>query len=128
MKPIILNKKAEAAAVVSADSTAKSVGSGSLDVFGTPMMIALMERATCLAASEVLDEGETTVGTRVNVSHLSPTVTGREVRAEAELVGADGRALCFRVQAFDGAGLIGEGEITRFVVLSQKFMKKAEDR
>ncbi len=109
---------------VSDTNTALSVGSGSLKVYATPAMLALMEKAACKALEPVLGEGETTVGTLLNVKHLSATPVGMEVSATAELLEKDGRRYVFKVTASDECGLIGEGTHERFAVLSEKFTEK----
>lgn len=112
---------------VDAENTAMKVGSGSLSVFATPMMIALMEKATCNAASPLLDEGETTVGTSVNITHNKASAVGEVITATAKLSEVDGRRLVFAVSARNEADeVIGSGKIERFVVLADKFMKKVE--
>ena len=85
--------KGEASTLVVHENTAASVGAGGVEVFGTPMMIALMENACWGAVSRELDEGYVTVGTHVNVSHLAATPLGQQVRAIAELMEIDGRRL-----------------------------------
>lgn len=107
--------------------TAKTVKSGSLDVFGTPMLLALMEEATCNCVAPLLDEGETTVGTSVSLSHDKASGVGEKVTATAVLEKAEGRKLTFSVSAVDSKNdVIGKGTIERFVVLSDKFMKKVQ--
>ncbi len=105
-------------------NTALAVGSGSLKVYATPAMLALMEKTACEALTSVLSEGETTVGTLLNVKHVAATPVGMTVTATAELVERDGRKLVFDVKAFDESGLIGEGSHERFVVLSDRFTEK----
>ncbi len=113
--------------VVYENNTALAVGSGSLLVFATPAMIALLEGATVKAIEPFLDEGETTVGTKIDVSHSKATPLGVEVKAVAKLVEVDGRALTFSVEAFDSDNnLFGRGKIIRFLVIAEKFMKKLE--
>ncbi|MGN1328993.1 MAG: thioesterase family protein [Eubacterium sp.] len=125
MKEFTSVMKSEAITVVNSTNTAVAVGSGSLQVYATPMMIALMEEATCNAAAPLLDEGETTVGTRISVSHDKASGMGTTVTAYAALEEIDGRRLIFSVSAKDSDGnVIGKGEIERFVVLSEKFMKR----
>lgn len=109
---------------VTESNTALSVGSGSLKVYATPAMLALMEKAACEAIAEILGEGETTVGTLLNVKHVAATPVGMEVSATAELLERDGRRYVFKVTASDESGLIGEGTHERFAVLSQKFTEK----
>lgn len=106
------------------ENTATAVGSGVLEVFATPCMIALMEKTACDSVLPYLEEGNGTVGTEVNVKHLSATPIGMTVRCESELVEVDGRRLVFKVAAFDDAGLIGEGMHERFIVNNEKFQSK----
>ena len=125
MKEFTSVMKSEAITVVNSTNTAVAVGSGSLPVYATPMMIALMEEATCNACAPLLEEGETTVGTKISVSHDKASGTGATVTAYAALEEVDGRRLIFSVSAKDSDGnVIGKGEIERFVVLSDKFMKR----
>lgn len=105
-------------------NTARTMGSGDLDVFATPALVALMENAAALAAAEGLAAEDTTVGSQINIAHLRPTAIGDSVTARAELIAIEGRKLTFRVEASDSAGLIGEGEHMRFVVGREKFMSK----
>jgi predicted thioesterase len=109
-------------------NTAETVGSGSLKVFATPAMVALMEKAACEAVQEGLDEGSTTVGTLVNVEHISATPLNMSVNVTATVTEVDGRKISFSVEAFDEAGLIGRGTHERFVVFSEKFMAKTESK
>ena len=105
-------------------NAASAVGSGSLAVYATPAMVALMEKAACKAIEPLLNEGETTVGTNININHVAATPIGMNVSATAELVSQEGRKLCFKVTASDETGIIGEGTHERFCVLSQKFTDK----
>src|SRR5260370_38833382 len=89
----------ESTTTVVHENTAASVGAGGVEVFGTPMMIALMENAAWRAVADSLDEGDVTVGTVANVRHLPATPLGQEVRATAELIEIDRRRLIFRVDA-----------------------------
>ncbi len=109
---------------VNCTNTAKIVGSGSLEVFATPMMIALMEKASCAALEGHLDEGSTTVGTMVNIEHLSATPVGMEVTVESTVTAVDGRKISFETTAFDEAGVIGKGTHDRFIVNAEKFTAK----
>lgn len=112
---------------VSQKDTAKAVKSGSLDVLGTPVLLALFEEATCKCAQPLLDEGETTVGTKVCVSHDKASAVGEKVMASAVLENTEGRKFVFSVSAADSKGdVVGKGEIERFVVLSDKFMKRVQ--
>lgn len=127
MQEIITEVKGEALTIVNSTNTAIAAQSGSLPVFGTPFMIALMEKATCTAIADVLDDGETTVGTSVNVSHDKASGVGTVVIAYAKLIEMQGRKLIFDVKACEEDGtVIGKGTIERFVVDSERFMKKVE--
>lgn len=106
------------------ECSAKEMKSGSLDVYATPSMVAMMEYVSCECIKDGLEDGQTTVGTSLNVKHVSATPVGMKVRVESELIAVDGRALTFSVKAYDEAGLIGEGEHQRFLVDSEKFTKK----
>ena len=117
--------EAEKHDTVTDSNTAAAFGSGGLPVYATPAMIGLMEGAALSVADAVLPPPWTTVGTELNVRHLSATPLGIKVFARAELLGVDGRALSFKVEAFDEAGKIGEGLHNRFIVESEKFMAKA---
>lgn len=129
MKEFFCTAKGEAMTIVNSTNTAIAAQSGSLQVFGTPFMIALMENATCRAISDLLDDGETTVGTCINVAHTKASGIGKVIIATAELVEQDGRRLIFEVNAKEENGdIIGSGKIERFVVLSDKFMKKVEQK
>lgn len=108
--------------------TARHMKSGSLDVFSTPSMIALMEEISCGVISDALEDGFTSVGTRISVRHLSATPVGAEVTCESELTEIDGRRLVFCVKVFDIGGLIGEGIHERFIVKSESFMTKTVNK
>lgn len=118
--------KAQKEIMVTKENTAKTVGSGTLDVFATPAMIALMEETAWTSVQNELEEGSGTVGTAMNVKHVSATPVGMKVTCETELVKVEGRALTFSVKAYDEAGLIGEGEHERFIVYNEKFQSKAD--
>ncbi len=121
---MIENIKATVTESVTDSKTALSVGSGSLKVYATPAMLALIEKASCEAIKGVLAEGETSVGTLLNVKHLAATPVGMTVSAEAELTERDGRKLVFSVKAYDECGLIGEGSHERFIVSADRFTEK----
>ncbi|MDD5938162.1 MAG: thioesterase family protein [Clostridiales bacterium] len=125
---LTVGMKGRADTVVVKENTAAAVGSGLLPVFGTPMMIGLMENAAVNAITPGLEEGEGSVGTHLDVSHDSATPIGMKVWAEAELTAVDGRALTFTVTAFDEAGPIGKGIHNRFIIQNEKFMAKAEKK
>ncbi len=121
---ITVGLKGTVTATVNDTNTAKTVGSGSLDVFATPMMVALMEKASCVAIENNLEEGFTTVGTLVNVEHLSATPVGMVVTVESVVTAVDGRKISFEVIAYDEAGIIGKGTHDRFIVNAEKFIAK----
>lgn len=116
--------KGRAETVVNHENTAKFVGSGELEVFATPQMIALMEQAAASSVAPRLEEGQGTVGTLLNVSHDAATPLGMKVWAETELVEIDRRRLVFEVKAFDECGLIGKGKHERFIISNDKFLAK----
>ena len=122
------NIKATVNEIVTEQNTALSVGSGSLKVYATPAMLALIEKASCEALNGLLNEGETSVGTLLNVKHLAATPVGMKVSATAELIERDGRKLVFNVSASDECGLIGEGIHERFIVYSEKFIEKTNSK
>lgn len=125
MKDIQSKAYAEVSVEVGEDNTAVAVGSGSLEVFGTPCMIALMEKASVNAVAPYLENDETTVGTQINVSHCKASAVGAVITARAELSEVQGRKLVFDVSAVDDKGdVIGEGRIERFVVFAERFMSK----
>ena len=113
---------------VTKQNTAAGIGSGSLEVFSTPIMILLMEESCFMSVSDKLDEGFTTVGISVDVKHLSATPLGMKVEINSELIKIDGRALTFKVEAFDEKGLIGEGIHERFIVNNEKFQSKTDSK
>ena len=116
--------KGQAEVVVTHDNTAAVMGSGALEVFATPAMVALMENAAMMAARQSLPEESTTVGGQIATTHLRPTGLGHEVRAKATLVREEGRKLYFRIIAEDEDGVIGEADHLRFVVDRERFMAK----
>lgn len=121
---ITVGMKGQATTMVEREDTAYEVGSGSLLVYATPCMVALMEGAACEAISTALPEDKTSVGTQLNISHLSATPVGMEVRAEAEVIAVEGSAITFQVSAFDESGKIGEGTHKRAVISVQKFLDR----
>ncbi len=114
----------ESTTTVVHENTAAYVGAGGVEVFATPMMIALMEQAAWQSVANNLDPGYVTVGTSVNVRHLAATPIGQRVRAIAELMQIDGRRLVFKVEAYDEKQKIGEGQHERFIVNLDRFLKK----
>ena len=109
-------------------NTASFWGSGGLDVYATPAMIALMEMTAFSAVNSLLPPGWSTVGTELNIRHIAATPRGMKVSAKAELLSVNGRALSFKVEAFDEAGKIGEGVHGRFIVENEKFIAKVKSK
>jgi predicted thioesterase len=116
--------RGDAKLVVTEDDTAAALGSGAVEVLGSPRLIALCEEATVNALVGALEDGTTTVGMRIQLDHLQPTPVGAEVRAEAVLDRIDGRRLTFTVSAEDSGGLVAAGKITRAIVEVDRFMTK----
>lgn len=111
--------------IVRHEDTAEVMGSGDMPVLATPRMAALMENAAMTAVSDLLDEGSTTVGGHIDISHLKPTPVGAQVLATATLEKVEGRKLHFRVVAAEAGGdIIGEGTHLRFIVDREKFLSK----
>lgn len=107
---------------VTDDDTAAAVGSGSLPVLGTPRLLAWCEAATCAAVAAALDQGQTTVGTRVALEHTAPSAVGVEVTVSASVVHVDGRLVRFTVAARQDGRLVASGEVTRVVVDAARFL------
>ncbi len=110
------------------EDTALEVGSGSVLVYATPCMVALMEGAACEAIQEALPESKTSVGTYLQLEHLSATPVGMEIRAKATVAAVEGSVITFSVEAYDEAGKIGEGIHKRAIVNTQKFLEKAYNK
>ena len=125
MDALPIGLKGLAETLVTEENTAAAMGSGLLPVFATPAMLALMEQAAASSVQPFLPEGQGTVGTRLEVSHLAATTIGLTVRAESELIAVDRRKLRFAVRAWAGDELIGEGEHERFVIDNARFLEKA---
>ena len=121
---ITVGMKGQVETEVEREDTAAAVCSGNLLVYATPCMVALMEGAACEALEGAVPDGKSTVGTELNIQHLSATPVGMAVRAEAEVTAIDGNFITFHVVAYDEAGLIGEGTHKRCVVTAQKFLDK----
>lgn len=111
---------------VTEEKTAQAMGSGTLPVFATPAMIALMENTASKSVEAKLDEGAGTVGTLINVKHVAATPVGMDVACETKLVEVDRKRLVFEVKAYDAAGVIGEGTHERFIIDNERFLAKAE--
>ncbi|MCU0514655.1 MAG: thioesterase family protein [Anaerolineae bacterium] len=114
----------ESYTVITEFMTARAQGSGTLDVYATPAMVALMEAAACNAIEATLDEGMTTVGIEIRVQHLAASPVGEEVRALAEVTAVDGRRIVFDVRAWDERELIGEGVHVRYLIDTERFMNR----
>lgn len=127
---ITVGMKYTAEKTVTADMTAKAVGSGGLEVLGTPFMMALMECAAMWCIQPELPEGKGTVGVDIQSSHLAPTPVGMKITATAEVtaVSENGKLVTFKVQSFDEEGLIGEGVHTRAVISNERFLQKCNDK
>ena len=111
---------------VTPEMSAARVGSGLVDVFATPMLVALVEQTCYESVLPQLDEGQGTVGTLVNVSHSAATPIGMRVWCDSELTEVDRRRLVFKVRAYDERGEIGEGVHERFVVDTERFMENVK--
>ena len=121
---ITVGLKGETRTQVEREDTALEVGSGSLLVYATPCMVALMEGAACEALADIIPEEKTSVGTYLQIDHISATPVGLEVWAEAEVTDVEGSIVTFQVTAFDEAGKIGEGIHKRAIVSTQRFLDK----
>ncbi len=104
--------------------TAMALGSGTLAVLATPRMIALMEESAYKCIEKYLENGQSSVGTYLDVKHLAATPVGMKAYAESEIIEVDGRRVVFSVKAYDEKGIIGEGKHERFIVFSEKFVAK----
>lgn len=121
-----IGTKGTKSVTVTSRNTAKSMGSGTLDVFATPALIALMEETCWTSVAGQLEPGSGTVGTLLEIKHTAPTPVGMEVTCESTLIEADGRRLVFTVTARDAKGVVGEGRHERFVIQNEKFQAKAD--
>ena len=113
---------------VTEEKTARMMGSGELEVFATPAMITLTEETAWRSLREYLEPGEGTVGTKVDLNHISATPVGMMVVCETETILIDRRRVVFHVEVRDECGVIGEGTHERFVVQNDKFMNKALEK
>lgn len=124
--PIEIGLKGTAERMVTPEMTAAAAGSGAQEVLATPVMIGMMENAALTSLQPYLEPGQSSVGTRICVSHVSATPVGMRVRAESEVVEVDRRRVVFNVRALDEAGLVGEGTHERFIIDAERFMAKCE--
>ncbi len=115
---------AQSETTVSLDNMAITLGSGDLQVFATPAMVALMENAAAKAIAPLLEDGQSSVGTEINVSHIKASGAGAAITATAVVSEVDGRKVTFNIGARDGESLIGEGIHTRFIIDAERFMSK----
>lgn len=120
--------KAEQKVTVTEAMTAATMGSGALEVLATPYMIALMEGTAQSAIQSSLEEGQGSVGTRIDVKHLAATPVGMEVTCTAEVAEIDRRRVVFRVEAFDEVEKIGEGTHERFIISNDRFLEKCQGK
>lgn len=125
---LILGTKGEITETVTEEMTAIAVGSGTLHVFGTPAVAALMEKTAYTSIIDRLEEGTNSVGARTEMDHLAPTPMGSEVTCVTELINIDGRTLTFSFSVRDKAGEISKGIHTRVVVNTAKFLDRASKR
>ncbi|NLT08463.1 MAG: thioesterase family protein [Ruminococcus sp.] len=124
----VIGTKGSAELTVSAKELAVNIGSGSLEVFATPVMTMLMEKAACNCIQQFLEGDETTVGTELSIKHTSATPEGMKVTAEAVLTEVNGRELIFDVSAADESGSVGCGTHHRFPVFGEKFTAKTKSK
>ena len=122
--PLVAGLTASIERTVGDGDTAAAVGSGSLPVLGTPVLLAWCEAATCAAVEPCLAPGQTTVGTRVSVEHLAPSAVGAVVRVSAGTTHVDGRLVRFSVAARQDGKLVGSGEVTRVLVDAERFLSR----
>lgn len=127
---ILIGTKCQLEQTVTQELTAAAVGSGALPVFGTPFMAAMMENAALTAMQTFLDEGQGSVGTRLDIHHDAPTPIGMKVWAEAEITGVseNGKMVEFAVRAWDETGPVGGGTHTRAVINCQRFLDKCNGK
>jgi predicted thioesterase len=121
-----IGRKGTVTRMVDDSVSAKTFGSGLVDAFATPAMVALMEQAAWTSVVDALDEGQGTVGSRLDVTHTAATPMGMTVTATSELIEIDGRRLVFRVSATDQHGLIGEGIHERYIIDQARFREKLD--
>ena len=105
-------------------NTALALGSGDMEVFATPAMVALMENAAMNAVAAHLEAGQTTVGSQITTTHIKPSALGATITATATLTAVEGRKLTFAVEAYDGETLIGSGTHVRYIVDRERFLAK----
>lgn len=125
---IQVGQSATATVTVTESNIAKTMKSGSLEVFATPAMCALMEEAAQAAVQPELNDGEGTVGISLSISHDAPSPMGATITATATVTAVEGRKIFFNIEASDGVGIIGKGSHERFVINNENFMTKVGAR
>jgi predicted thioesterase len=128
MDNVQIGHTAERTETVVESLLATRLGSGSVEVYATPAMVALMESASVAAIDGLLPEGKTSVGIALDIRHLAATPPGQQVRARAEVIDVDGHKVTFKVQAWDECELIGEGTHTRFVIDVARFTQRVQSK
>ena len=123
---VTVGSKGRSESVVTEHNAACAVGSGLVPVFATPYMVALMENAAVNAVQGALEQGQGTVGTRLDVTHDAATPIGMKVWAEAEVTAVDRKKITLSVKAYDEAGPLGGGVHERFVIDTDRFLSRAE--
>lgn len=128
MKELSIGIKNKSSVTVTEINTAKAMGSGELEVFATPSMLALMEGTAAQSVSEFIGESNTTVGSKADISHLAPTPVGMTVECESELIEIDGKRLVFCINVKDKNSLVGKGIHERYIVNKAHFCEKAYNK
>lgn len=128
MSALEVGIKGQASEIVNDKNTASFLQSGSLEVYATPAMIALAEKASCLCVDSYLEDGFSTVGTKIDVEHLSATPLGIKVEAFSELIEIEGKKLTFKLEIKDEIGLIGKGIHERYLINIEKFLAKTQQK
>lgn len=114
--------------IVTEANTAAAMGSGTLPVFATPALVALMEKTAQESVQDALEKGCGSVGTMICAKHVSATPIGMKVTCKSELVAVEGRKLVFKITASDACGIVGEADHERFIIQNEKFLKKANSK
>ena len=128
MRELKAGIKGTAEVIVTEENTAAVMGSGTLPVFATPALVALMEKAAMSSVLDALEDGMGSVGTQMCVKHVSATPIGMKVTCESELVAVEGRKLVFKITASDACGMVGEAEHERFIIQNEKFLVKTNSK
>jgi fluoroacetyl-CoA thioesterase len=123
--PLTAGNTATVELLVEEGDTALAQRSGTLQVLGTPRVVALVEEACVAAVGDELEPGQTTVGMKVQLDHLAPTALGRTVVAQSSIESINGRRISFQVSVSDDRGLVAVGRVTRVIVDIERFLDKA---